>query len=57
MFKQLGGEPRTVQQVSDMERWLGEDDVVADVCDIEEDIRTPLLEALQGVRQALAGAG
>ena len=40
-----------------MERWLGEDDVVADVCDIEEDIRTPLLEALQGVRQALAGAG
>ena len=57
VFKQLGGEPRTVQQVSDMERWLGEDDVVADVCDIEEDIRTPLLEALQGVRQALAGAG
>lgn len=46
----LGAEPSTLQQVSELERYLGQDDVVSDVCELIEDIRTPLLRALDQLR-------
>src|SRR6478609_6552708 len=42
----LTAEPTTPQQVTDLERYLGEDDVVLDVCEFAHDVRTPLLQAL-----------
>lgn len=57
VFKQLTAEPRTLQQVQELRRWLEQDDVVDDVCTIEEDdIRTPLLDALLGVQRAIETA-
>ena len=47
-------EPKTLAQVSDLQRWLGTDEVVEDVCDLIEDLRTPLYEALEDLRSQLA---
>jgi hypothetical protein len=54
VIKNLTEAPSTVQQVQDLERWLKDDDVVADVCELAEDIRTPLLGALGKLRDAIA---
>lgn len=51
----LGTEPSTLQQVSELERYLGQDDVVSDVCELIEDIRTPLLRALDQLRVQIGG--
>jgi len=40
---QLSGTPDTLQKVSEIEKYLEQDDVVKDVCDLAQDIRTPLL--------------
>jgi cellobiose-specific phosphotransferase system component IIA len=45
VISQLAGTPDTTQKVSEMERYLEQDDVVQDVCELAEDIRTPLLAA------------
>ncbi|MDR7273031.1 hypothetical protein J2X20_005716 [Pelomonas saccharophila] len=54
VIKNLTEAPSTVQQVKDLERWLKDDDVVTDVCELAEDIRTPLLGALGKLRDAIA---
>ena len=47
--KNLSSEPSTPQQIAELQRYLGEDDVVAEVCELAEDIRTPLLSALDRI--------
>jgi hypothetical protein len=54
VIKNLTEAPSTAQQVKELERWLKDDDVVTDVCELAEDIRTPLLGALGKLRDALA---
>ncbi|MGM9485110.1 hypothetical protein ACS5PN_28230 [Roseateles sp. NT4] len=54
VIKNLTEAPSTVQQVKELERWLKDDDVVTDVCELAEDIRTPLLGALGKLRDAIA---
>lgn len=54
VIKNLTEAPSTVQQVKELERWLADDDVVTDVCELAEDIRTPLLGALGQLRTAMA---
>jgi hypothetical protein len=46
--------PATLAQVGELERYLGEDDVVNDVCEFTQNIRTPLLRALGALRTLLA---
>ncbi|WP_457392729.1 hypothetical protein [Roseateles sp. P5_E1] len=53
VIKNLTAEPATLQQVNELQRWLADDDVVADVCELAEDIRTPLLGALSQLRTAI----
>lgn len=54
VIKNLTPEPASLQQVRELQRWLADDDVVTDVCELAEDIRTPLLGALDQLRDALA---
>jgi hypothetical protein len=54
VIKNLTAEPSTLQQVTELQRWLTDDDVVNDVCELAEDIRTPLLGALTQLRSAIA---
>jgi len=54
VIKNLTEAPSTAQQVKELERWLKDDDVVTDVCELAEDIRTPLLGALGKLRDTLA---
>ena len=49
----LTAEPATPQQVTELERYLGDDDVVLDVCEFAHDIRTPLLAALAELKPSL----
>ncbi|RZL08242.1 MAG: hypothetical protein EOP40_13740 [Rubrivivax sp.] len=53
VVKNLTAEPRTSAQVAQLARYLGNDDVVADVSDLANDIRTPLLKALSQLHRAL----
>lgn len=54
VIKNLTEEPATLQQVNELQRWLTNDDVVNDVCELDHDVRTPLLGALGKLRDALA---
>lgn len=57
VIKNLTAEPATLQQVTDLRKWLGTDDVVNDVCELAEDVRTPLmvpLERMHGLLTATA---
>ena len=54
VMKNLTAEPATFQQVSELQTWLGKDDVVNDVCELVEDIRTPLHAALADLHGRLA---
>jgi hypothetical protein len=54
VIKNLTPEPASLQQVKDLQRWLADDDVVTDVCELAEDIRTPLLGALDQLHDAIA---
>lgn len=56
VFKQLNADPKTEQQVLELMRWVDNDDVVLDVSEISEDIRTPLMSALQAMQRALQPA-
>jgi hypothetical protein len=55
VVKNLSAEPRTLSQVAQLVRYVGDDDVVSDVSDMANDIRTPLLKALAQLHRALAG--
>jgi len=50
VIKNLTAEPSTQQQVTELQNYLGSDDVVHDVCEMVEDIRTPLLRVLTDLR-------
>jgi hypothetical protein len=54
VMKNLTAEPSSPQQVTELQNYLGSDDVVHDVCELAEDIRTPLLAALSELRAAMA---
>ncbi len=56
VVKQLSAEPRSAQQVLEPTRWVQDDDVVIDVCNLEQDIRTPLLRALAALQKSVADA-
>jgi hypothetical protein len=49
IIQNLPPNPVNLQQVGDLERYIGQDDVVADAC-LALDVRTPLLEALEGLK-------
>ena len=53
VIKNLTAEPSSLQQVKELKTWLASDEVVADVCEMAEDIRAPLLPALEGLRATL----
>ena len=53
-MKNLTAVPASPQQVRELERYLGQDDVVHDICELDRDIRTPLLKALVQLRVQLA---
>ena len=53
VIKALGRSPRTLQEVQEFERWLREDDVVADVDDLACKLRVPLLAHLALIRDSL----
>lgn len=50
VVKNLGADPRTLQQIDALERWLRDDVVVGDIDDLAVAIRSPLLAALADVR-------
>jgi hypothetical protein len=54
VVKNLTAEPRSLQQVRELQTWLAKDDVVHDVCTLAQDIRTPLLGALDKLLSELA---
>ncbi|MCE9637055.1 MAG: hypothetical protein K8T90_15225 [Planctomycetes bacterium] len=54
--RQLTAQPTELRQVDELERWLKDDDVVADICDLAFDLRTPLLGALAEIRRDLTPA-
>lgn len=53
VLKQLSGKMETRQQAAEMERYLLEDDVVAEVCELAYDLKTPLLKVLKEIRPQL----
>jgi len=57
IVKQIKGDPATLQQVLELERWLQQDQIVADVCELAFDLRTPLLGALSELRAELEHVG
>lgn len=54
VVKNLTAEPRTPAQVAELARYLNGDDVVLDVSELANDIRTPLLKALSQLHKAVA---
>src|SRR5262249_54675190 len=46
VLKQLTGTLETRQQATEMARYLRQDDVVADICELAFDLQTPLLKVL-----------
>jgi hypothetical protein len=54
VLKKLSVDQPTPQQVTELQRYLGADNIVNDLCELAEDIRTPLLGALGQLQTALA---
>jgi hypothetical protein len=54
VLKQLAGEMQTQKQAAEMERFLREDDVVADVSELAFDLRTPLRKVLAEITPQLS---
>jgi hypothetical protein len=52
VIKNITAEPRTAQQISELKKYLSEDDIVGDVCELAFDIRKPLLGALAKIQPA-----
>lgn len=53
VMKQLTEAPASRQQVTELKRYLQQDDVVQDVCELARDIRKPLLGALDALGASL----
>jgi hypothetical protein len=54
VMKNISAAPSSLQQVTELQHYLGSDDVVHDVCDLAEDLRTPLLRVLGRLRAQIA---
>jgi hypothetical protein len=54
VVKRLASPIDTRQQAEEMQKYLGDDEVVADVCEMAFDFRTPLLGALAALVQRIA---
>jgi len=54
VMKNISAAPSSVRQVTELQHYLGSDDVVHDVCDLADDIRTPLLRVLERLRAQVA---
>jgi hypothetical protein len=54
VIKNLTGEPASLQQVRELQTYIGSDQVVNDVSELAENIRTPLLDALGQLSNELA---
>ncbi len=52
-MKQLNGKVETRQQATEMERYLRDDDVVDEVCELAFDLKTPLLKVLAEIQAKL----
>jgi hypothetical protein len=55
VIKNLTPEPASLQQVKELQTYIDSDQVVNDVSELAEDIRTPLLGALGKLSAVLAG--
>jgi hypothetical protein len=53
VLKQLNGQMQTQRQAVEMERYLLEDEVVAEVCELAFDLKTPLLRVLKELKVQL----
>jgi len=53
VMKNLTESPTTLRQVTELENYLGEDDVVDEVCELADDFRTPLFKVLVRLRAAM----
>jgi hypothetical protein len=51
----LPAKPASLREVTELRRYLDDDRVVADVCDLAEDIRSPMLSVLDRLYSHLAG--
>jgi len=56
VMKNITAEPATLQQVTELRKWLSTDDVVNDVCELAADVRTPLLVPLERMHALLKAA-
>ncbi len=54
VITKLGTVPATAQQAGELQHWLETDGIVEDLCELAEDIRTPLLASLARLRAQLA---
>jgi hypothetical protein len=54
ILKQLGGAMESQKQANEMLNYLEGDEVVANVCDLGFDLKTPLLKVLKEIRPQLA---
>ncbi|HEY4082485.1 MAG TPA: hypothetical protein VGM81_17475 [Burkholderiaceae bacterium] len=54
IIDRLVAEPANRKQASELRIWLASNDLVHDICELEEDIRTPLTQALQALEPELA---
>jgi hypothetical protein len=54
VLNKLSVDQPTPQQVTELQRYLGADNIVNDLCELADDIRTPLLGALGQLQTALA---
>ncbi len=54
VLNKLSVEQPTPEQVTELQRYLGADNIVSDLCELADDIRTPLLGALGQLQTALA---
>jgi hypothetical protein len=54
VLNKLNVEQPTLPQVAELQRFLGADAIVNDLCELANDIRTPLLGALGQLQTALA---
>lgn len=54
VIERLVVEPATKKQAGELQAWLATDDLVQDICELEEDIQTPLTKALKALEPELA---
>ncbi len=54
VLRQIGGEMDSQKKADDMLKYLQDDEIVANVCELAFDLRTPLIKVLNEIRSELA---